>query len=214
MDIQVKFKGQVYADPADAMRVVAGAIQGAWKDEVGHVSQALRDYLTHVGEVVVARNSTSWPGGTSNNSLSMRSGRAMGSLMNSIKVSGKTWDSLTGTIGGSGALMIHEFGGTLRARNKKYMTIPLPAALSPKGTSPPFTYNWKNTFVARSKGGNLIIFQRRENQVIVPLYLLRTSVYIPARLGLRDELKNQIPYFMAKLADRLFMEGLQSGVPS
>jgi hypothetical protein len=62
--------------------------------------------------------------------------------------------------------------------------------------------DWDNTFVARSKKGNLIIFQRRGVQ-ITPLYVLKTSVKIPARLGMGQTLNIGIPYFVERAMDRI-----------
>jgi hypothetical protein len=57
----------------------------------------------------------------------------------------------------------------------------------------------------KSKKGNLIIFQKQGGRV-VPLYLLRTSVKIPPRLGLRDTLEAGLPFFVDKALDAMLRE--------
>ncbi len=55
--------------------------------------------------------------------------------------------------------------------------------------------DWDNTFVQRSRRGNLLIFQRNGPN-ITPLYLLKPSVRIQPRLGLEDSvIKNGLPWF-------------------
>lgn len=83
----------------------------------------------------------------------------------------------------------------ITARNKKFLTIPLPAAKTKAGVSKaPATSEavWGKTFVAKSKKGNLIIFGREKyvkgkkmgefKTPIVPLFLLKKAVSVPARI--------------------------------
>ena len=88
---------------------------------------------------------------------------------------------------------LQEFGGIIRARNVTYMTVPLKAALRPDGTPKRLkARNWENTRVITSKNGRLLIVMRQGRRW-VPLYALKKTVRIPARLGLRRELKRQHP---------------------
>jgi len=83
----------------------------------------------------------------------------------------------------------------ITAKNKKFLTIPLPAAKTKAGLTKapaPSDSVWGQTFVAKSKKGNLIIFGREKfvkgkragefKTKIVPLFLLKESVSIPARV--------------------------------
>jgi phage gpG-like protein len=82
---------------------------------------------------------------------------------------------------------IHETGGIIRPKNKQYLTIPLPSAQTPAGVGR-FTAGevrdglagYDGSFIKRSKVGNLIIFGTQGDKVI-PLFLLKRSVTIPAR---------------------------------
>jgi hypothetical protein len=120
--------------------------------------------------------------------------------------------TVTGTIGSDlPYARIQEFGGTITPKKAKFLAIPLPAALNANGTpikSSP--RDWPNTFCAKSKAGNLLIFQRRGTQ-IVPLYVLKSSVYIPPRLGLKKTLDAGIPYFVERAMDQM-VRNLQQGL--
>lgn len=78
---------------------------------------------------------------------------------------------------------IHETGGTIKAKKGKYLTIPLPAAMTPAGVLRKPARQWENTFV-RGK----VIFQRR-GEKNVPLFVLKESVDIPARPYISTSLK-------------------------
>lgn len=199
LGFKFSFAGQIFDDAAIGLETAAGEILRTWTGAARPVAGAMRDYLDHVARILVDRNSTPYPGGTTTTSLSTRTGAGVRSIIRSVQVKGTTWETLSGTIGGSRRLSIHETGGTIRAK-RGMLTIPLPAALNSRGVAPPFARQWQNTFVARSKKGNLLIFQRRGVE-IVPLYVLKPSVYIPARLGMEKELNEQFPYFQAKAAD-------------
>jgi hypothetical protein len=89
------------------------------------------------------------------------------------------------------AHMLHD-GGTIKPKGK-YLAIPFPGV---KGKPRDYT----NTFFCRTKAGNLIIAQsssgRRKASTgfdIKPLFLLKTSVRMPARPFLRRALEASIP---------------------
>jgi hypothetical protein len=196
-DFQVKFGSRTFDNPAEGINSFVRELQRVWTGEAVVVKDTLKQYLDKVAQELANRHSG---GMTTPTSLAKRTGRSVESIVRSVNVKGRTWDQLSGSIGGSAQLAIHEFGGTIHARGGKYLTIPLPAALSKSGTAPPFARQWKNTFVAMSKNGNLLIFQRRASG-IVPLYVLKPSVRIRPRLGMRSELEKQAPYFLTQAAD-------------
>jgi hypothetical protein len=191
-------KGRVYDNVADGIDAFVEELKTTWEAQPQQIAPVLLDYLTQVAKVLVERNSG---GSTTATALALRTGASVNSITRSVKVKGTTWATLSGAIGGLAQLAIHEYGGTIKAKGKM-LTIPLPAALSGKGTAPPFARQWKNTFVARTRRGNLLIFQRR-GATVVPLYVLKDQVKIPARLGMRRELNAQIPYFLQRAVDRI-----------
>lgn len=87
---------------------------------------------------------------------------------------------------------IHEDGGDVsadkgRGPNAK-LAIPLPAAQTGAGVARGSPRSFPDTFIARAKSGkkSLLIFQKK-GKAIVPLFVLKDKVTIPARLGFEDE---------------------------
>lgn len=83
---------------------------------------------------------------------------------------------------------------TIRPVRAKMLAIPLPAALKPSGVpkGAPRTGPWGDTFIAKTRSGNLMIFGKkayskgaRQGQThgkIVPLFLLKDEVKVKARV--------------------------------
>lgn len=90
---------------------------------------------------------------------------------------------------------ILETGGTITAKNAKYLTIPLPSALTPTGQLKKKAREWDNTFVKKSKAGNLILYQHNGKGKVTPLFILKKSVRIKPRRYMEKtmkEMKNRI----------------------
>jgi hypothetical protein len=86
------------------------------------------------------------------------------------------------------------------------LTIPLPAALDARGVPRKRSArDWDNTFVQKSRRGNLLIFQRRGRE-IVPLYALKPEVRVRARLGVRDELEAGVAGFVERAAAAMIQQ--------
>jgi len=84
--------------------------------------------------------------------------------------------------------LTHEKPGVtvVRPKRGKYLTIPLPAALNPSGTLKQSARAYEDSFVLRSKKGNLLIVRTKGNGEIEPLFVLKEQVTIPGnRLGFR-----------------------------
>ena len=62
------------------------------------------------------------------------------------------------------------------------------------------------------KAGNLIIFLK-QGSGITPLYVLKSSVKIPPRLGLSDTLETGVPYFVEKACDAIVRSLMAAGSP-
>jgi hypothetical protein len=112
-----------------------------------------------------------------------------------------TGDVISGTISVPFPLSIHEDGARVR-RKGKLLAIPLPAALNSRGL--PIKKNprsWPNTYVARSRRGNLLIFQRRAG-VVTPLYVLKEDTKIPRRLGVGATLAKAAPLYVERVFEK------------
>lgn len=103
---------------------------------------------------------------------------------------------------------LQEYGGTIRPRRAKYLTIPLKDALTPSGVQryssarDLFTYHPDQISVVRSpKSGKLFIVSdgrpgaktaKGKNSQTQWLYILKKSVTIPPRLGFRKTFKSPV----------------------
>jgi hypothetical protein len=205
-ELQFQFRGKVYDDPASGLAVMMQALNQGMIVSGKVLNSKVRAFLERTVEEIIRRNSASWPDGTTGTSVSRRSGALADSLRQGIKVTGTTLDSIRGEVTGIFYLGLQEFGGTLKADSGSYLAIPLPAALDGSGMPlKPSPRDWDGTFVATTKAGNLVIF-RKDGTQLVPLYVLKTSVRVPARLGATQEFRRQIPYFMSQVIDTLVAE--------
>lgn len=135
----------------------------------------------------------------SNPDLARRSGRGLKSIRESINVRYNGRMGVEGRIS-TGTMGIHETGGTIEAQNSEYLAIPTRYAMTSRGQprkkSP---RNWTNTFARKTRNGNLFIFRNEGKGNIIPLYLLKRYVYIPARLRLRETADDLAPTYVAEL---------------
>ena len=90
---------------------------------------------------------------------------------------------------------------TIHPRNAKYLAIPLDAAKTPAGVARGRPRDFVNTFVRKSKAGNLVIFQKTGNGGIQPLFVLKTAVTIPARPALRPTMNTFVPLILRDLGE-------------
>jgi hypothetical protein len=181
------YDGREFATAKDALFALSRALTVDMRTRLPPiVAASLQRYLKRVATIVATRNSRGYPGGTTGSSLSQRSGSAVRSIHDSVKVEqGATLQSIRGYIGGNFYLRTHEFGAVIRATRSQYLTVPLPAALDSRGV--PLRRSarmWANTFIANSRAGNLLIFQKQPGGGIIPLYVLKREVRIPPRLGM------------------------------
>lgn len=198
-----EFRNKRFRDAEKGLRVFAAELSKDWDGAAKILSAELKDFLDSVALALAQRHGTPWPGGTGPKSLSKRSGDLVASIEKSVRIKGSTFENLEGYISAAFPGVVHEFGATIKPKKAKMLTVPLPAALDGRGVPlKKSARDWPNTFVARSKAGNLIIFQKRGTE-IVPLYVLKSSVKIPPRLGMRQTLETGIPYFVERAMDRM-----------
>jgi hypothetical protein len=196
--IEFDFRGKRYNDAAVGLRAFSKRINSDFVAVAPVLKKELLTFLATVSKAMAERHGNPWPGGTSENTLSKRSGQLIASIGKSVRVKGSTFDNIEGHIGGSFIARVHEYGATIRAKNVKYLTIPLPAALNANGTPKKRSARyWDNTFVFRSKAGNLIIAQKHGKD-FTPLYVLKPEVKIRPRLNLGKTLVTGTPYFVDK----------------
>ena len=204
-EITLTIGGTLYNDVEAGLARLTRDIEEAFEEGVARAAPTLLTSLEKVSAEMVRLHGNPWSGGPSGDELQRRSGDGLKSLVDTVKVAASRGEVVAiGEIGG-GKLSFHEEGGTIRAKRAKYLTIPLPAALDPRGV--PLrerARQWDNTFVKRSRRGNLIIFRKTPGaRELTPLYILKTSVTIRPRLRLEPTLLKELSYFENALLDQL-----------
>lgn len=216
LDLGFNFRGKRFRRAELGLEAFSQSLGVPLRRMGPHARKELKDILDTVALAMDMRHSIPWsktaPVGVKGKragKLYRRSGKLMRGLKRSVRVRG-TVQTLEGEIGGFPVKSwagVHEYGATIKTKRAKYLTVPLPAALTSKGVpKKKGARDWQNTFVAKSKRGNLIIFQRRGKKKLIPLYVLKKRVRIPARMGLGPTLQKAAPVFVDRLFDRLVKE--------
>ena len=199
----VLYNGKSYMTLDGALSASAKDVTRPFRD----LGAMVREEMLAVLEVVAEKVIASFKQGTRNNPknavhLRTRTGYAVRSIKRSVKVSTEGRRLYIGKVGGTDYLNVHEDGAIVYARGSKYLTVPLSAAKDARGVPlKARARDWGNTFVARNKKGNLIIYQKR-GRSMVPLYILVRSVYIPPRLGMEKRLNIEAEGFVRNVLNR------------
>lgn len=198
--LEIRRNGQKV--PPSQLRKAAEQLSPALRQSVLKIANAeMLDYLKRVQHALRQKHSTPYRPGSRpiGDGLFKRSGRGLDAINRAkVTASGRKVEA-------SFRLPKHlaqmEFGGIINAK-KRYLAIPLPAALDANGMPLRFSpRQWKQTFVVEGSRG-LVICTRRGLSV-VPLYALRRSVFIPERLGLRKELREEAEAFRHNLQRKI-----------
>jgi len=121
--------------------------------------------------------------------LKVRSGRLRSSITGTARMIDR---QIVGTVGTKTPYSrIHEFGGEIRPKKGRYLTVPLPAAKTSAGVVRGRARDFKDTFLFRSKAGNLIIMGKPTPGAleVEPLFILKEVVNIPKRSYLVSSVK-------------------------
>jgi hypothetical protein len=211
LTIEFEFRNRRFRDASRGLDFLSNELEKNPKKLTPILRTNLLEYLQAIANALAKKHGTPWPGGTTPTTLSKRSGKGVASIKSSVRVSGNSLASIRGLIGGAAHLRIQETGGTITPKKSKYLTIPLPAALNANGTpKKKSARQWANTFVIKSKKGNLLIV-RKVGTSIEPLYVLKKSVYIPPRLGMERALVGGLDYFIDETIDKMAREILDVG---
>jgi len=139
-------------------------------------------------------------GPTSANSLSRRSGNLARSVGAEVRMVGPMTLRLVGFVRSTAPYArIHEYGGVIKPKKAKFLAIPLQktrgGAASFASAMGPRNYPGKLTFVVSKKGNlllGLVLYKGGKQKGFKPLYVLKRSVYIPPRLGLRATFMDEV----------------------
>lgn len=128
-------------------------------------------------------------------------------------ISGNTFDDLAVSIGWPRKywwLSIHETGGDIKAKNRKFLAIPFPGTIGATKSRAresglrPQDFDRKKTFIARgknTKAGNLIIFEKLAGGKVRPIFILTPRVTMPARLGYYAMFNREKEHFIRAVVD-------------
>lgn len=212
LELQLEWNGRRYASVDTGLRAFAAANDKSLDAYFPLVRRLLDEYMKAVLLSVRSRVGGAYPGGTSSpgakpGTLSRRSGGLLASLSDDrVKVGGGDASEVSVSYTLSGIAAVHERGAIITAKKAKYLTIPLPAALNSQGV--PLrrgARDWSNTFILRSKRGNLLIVLKQGGK-ITPLYVLKKSVKIPPRLNFGDAFSAGRDFLADKIAQQMVRE--------
>lgn len=193
----------------------AGALQARLARAQRELPRVLAQVLfTRLSEAVTYARTRYLSGGTTTDRLAVRTGRLRAAFGMEVQQQGSGVQARIGYIlpqgrqGGGDALVyarIHEgwpdgrASTTMRPRNAQYLAIPLAAAKTPAGVARGGPRDFPDTFVQRSRQGTLILFQQVGSGGIVPLFILKREVVIPARPALRPTMQRFTPLILDDL---------------
>ena len=96
------FRTQRFADAEKGIKAFSDALGKDFNDTAPKtLSAELRSFLDTVAEALADRHGSPWPGGTTPQTLSTRSGDAVQSIIDSVRVEGSTFADIIGYIGGA-----------------------------------------------------------------------------------------------------------------
>ena len=205
LGFDVSVNGKQVQDSGFALDISAQHVEQIMDTIMPEIKSALLETLQRVAAKLVELHGNPWPGTVASDSKTLyrRSGYGLDFIKQSIDVSGAGMDELVGVIKAPSYMMAHEDGGIVRASGSKFLAIPLPAAMDGRGNKlRQRATDWPNTFIHRGKSGALLIFQRRGAEV-VPLYILKPSIYLRPRLKMVETMDDELPYFEKKIFDAL-----------
>lgn len=172
---------------------------------VDRMSEALRATFARAGAVHTRAIAERFKSGA----IAARTGGLRRSL--GFAVDGQGMDATLRVFAGTHYARIQEEGGTIRPKNKRFLTVPLPEALTPAGVlkggarivqrgNRYETADGSPTFIFRSKRGNLLVGARAKNGRTRLLYALKPSVTLKPRLGFRETFERvTVPFIQADL---------------
>jgi len=201
----------------EGLEQVNRALSGLPEKLIRNVIRVINSKSLEMKNYIITEHLT---GGTTDTRLRVRSGRLRGSL--SVIKAKNEGDRIEGGVSIGTIYARTHFGPegqetTIVPKNAKYLTIPLPAAMTGAGVGKGLarTGPWGETFIAKSKAGNLIIYGKQRymkgkrigqlRSQIIPLFLLKKSVTIRARIHPEDILS----WIAPKVRESLISQGIQ-----
>lgn len=137
-------------------------------------------------------------GPTTPNSLSVRRGRLRASPAYKIIESRDTVTLLVFMRKGNPGVFVHEFGATIRPVRAQFLAIPLGPARTAAGVSRGGPRAFQPLVTIKSRSGNLLLVKKR-GEDFTPMFVLKRSVRVPARLGFRKTWQEELYKIKAEI---------------
>lgn len=209
------------------LEVHAERLEKALRDAPEETRKGLSRVLTRAGvlheNVVKRRRFGVYRGRAYADKLQRRRGSLANAYAVTTRPSASRLEMVAGIrsgLPGSSYARIQEFGGTVRPKRGKYLTVPLPAALTGSGalsgryrirrSGSRYVTDAGPTFIFKSKRGNLIVAVKQGANV-KPIYVLRRQVTIRPRFGFFDAWaaieRSRIPAWTDQVARGALGEG-------
>lgn len=215
IDLELEWRGRRFQSVDKGLNAVADLLGKRTDALVPVARKLLEQYMEGVVKSVRQRADTPWPQGTSSagrfpGTLSRRSGGLLQVLSPSrveTRARGGKAANVEVAFSIPAWVAVHETGATIRPRRAQYLTVPLPPALDSRGVPrKPNARAWRDTFVIKSRRGNLLIVQKRADGGINPLYVLKKEVTIPPRLAFKQAFEAGKDFLADKLAEAALEE--------
>ncbi len=208
IELDFEFRNRRFRDAAKGLEAFAGQLGRNAEKLPAELEKALKEFLAEVRKALISRHSKPFSNpanvpATGERDLLRRTGGVEG-IRAFTSRTGKDIEGVAGGLVVPFPISVHEKGATIRAKRAQFLTIPLSAALDSRGVPlRASARQWENTFVQRSRRGNLLIFQKRAAG-IVPLYLLKRQVTLPPRLEAQESLEAGREFFIDEATERMF----------
>ncbi len=118
-------------------------------------------------------------------------------------------------------MRLHETGGTIKAKNGKFLRIPIPGG--PASKNDPYAgmsiRGVPGFFIAKSAQGNPIIFKvgtfdfSKKGSAFVPWYFLKQSVFMPSRPWFSEAVKTALDNLPNRVSDIIAKAVEGRGIP-
>lgn len=141
-------------------------------------------------------------------------GKLRQQLISDVKVVGTNINNLRGSINGPIYGRAHEYGALIKPKRAKALTVPLDYAKfsngAPKRKS---AASWRHlgTFILKRKNNSFIVYKLASGKIRY-LYVLKKQVVLPARLGLRQTIKNNETQLLSAWGGTMVAEMLNTDI--
>jgi hypothetical protein len=162
---------------------------------------AMRKWSRYFLNQLIIKKMTGETGNPPDGGVGRRTGELARSWDAEIKVTPRTVQSVVFSL--SPYAPTQEYGATIRPVRAKWLWIPLDLTAAGVARLTPTLAIEQGGFIAKSRNGNLLFFQKLPDGGIKPLFALKNEVRVPPRLGARKLLEHEEKARMRLIKDHL-----------